>query len=160
MRAARYLPVLAAALLALWAAPSRAPNRRLEPAWTIASIAAPTNFPPDGTGEPNYEVRLKNIGDRETDGTPIEIEDVLPEGLTVASKEFVLRYRLDQPKDFGPEAEGVCADATVAETTTVTCTIPEELPGSGEDSAVIYPGEELLLVIDVEVPGTATEGDR
>jgi hypothetical protein len=59
------------------------------PGWAVDSIAAPSNFAPGVTS--NYQIEVKNSGSvasRETDPvtgqpTPLVVEDVVPEGLTV-----------------------------------------------------------------------------
>lgn len=140
---------------AIASAAEPAPAQRLE----INTIATPTHFDPAGGDEPSYEVRLSNVGAAPTDGSPITIRNTLPKGVSVAKIEFVWRYQAGVSKDFGPPAEGVCAENTVTEITSVTCTIPEEFSGSGEESAVIYPGEELLILIYVSLPPGAAEGE-
>jgi uncharacterized repeat protein (TIGR01451 family) len=61
-----------------------------KPAWSIQSVATPTNFVPGDesnnssgtTGSDSYQVYVTNSGSRPTDGTPITIIDTLPRGVT------------------------------------------------------------------------------
>jgi hypothetical protein len=125
------------------------------PAWTISSVATPTNFVPgDATKEYSYEVRLLNSGASSTNGAPITITDKLPKGLDVDRVELKLRFE-ESPFDFGPEVFGVCKTEKPGEVATVTCTIPSALPGSEDEPAVLLPGEELRMVIVVSTPPSA-----
>jgi len=52
--------------------------------WTVTSVSMPTNFVPgDESGDDVYKVQLTNTGGAETDGTPVTVTDILPEGLTL-----------------------------------------------------------------------------
>jgi hypothetical protein len=160
MSVAKRIPVLlgVAALLGAMAAPASAAPAPA-PAFSVSSVATPTNFNKAKVGN-TYEVRLANVGGAVTDGSPIEIVDTLPKGLTVEKVEFKLRFKKGVVQDFGAEpTAGVCERQTVTEVTTVSCTVPNELPGSGEESARLFPAEELRLVIFVTLPGTVQEGD-
>src|SRR6186997_1114927 len=57
------------------------------PAWSIQSLAAPTNFEPGagGDGPNSYQVHITNSGGEVTDQSPITIVDTLPKGLAVES---------------------------------------------------------------------------
>jgi hypothetical protein len=146
-------------LAAVLASPAPAPAAPAPaPAWAIDSVATPTVFVPnDPEHGYSYEVRPYDSGGAPTDGGPITISDTLPKGLAVTGVRFELPYeehRTDfgEPVTIGGETIELCKRQTAAETTTVTCTVPEEIPGSGEESALLHPGEELALVIYVAAP--------
>ncbi len=136
----------ASALLAL-ASPAAAPAASATQAWSLQSLAAPTNFKPgDSSGRATYEVFLTNSGAVVSDGTPITITDTLPEGMEV--KSFSLEIKRQQINQ-GPEA---CVKAEPpGEPATVTCTLEEGLPEALEP-ALLYPGEGVRLAIHVSVP--------
>jgi uncharacterized repeat protein (TIGR01451 family) len=55
------------------------------PAWSIRSLAGPTNFAPgDTSGNDTYTVLVTNAGSLPTDGGPVTITDTLPPGVTPA----------------------------------------------------------------------------
>ena len=137
------------ALSAVFAPAASAANP--EPAWSIQASSAPSNFEPgDESGVATYEAFITNSGAEATDGSPITITDTLPAGLEVKSVGSLLTTR--QP--FG--GFGVpCKTETLGETSTVTCTLEETLPG-GEEPAKVFPSEQLLLRIHVKVPPTAS----
>jgi hypothetical protein len=149
----------AAALLGIFAAtPAQAAEAAPAPALSIASVPTPTNFVPGDTeNEYAYETWIANNGAEATDGSPVTIVDTLPKGLPVEKVEFKIRYK-NHITDRGEGAEKICETETVAEVASVTCTVPEELLGSGEESAVLFPGEEWYLRVVVGV-GAATEGE-
>jgi hypothetical protein len=143
---------LLTALVLLSAAVARADEAR--PALEISSLPTPTHFSPgDTNGRYAYEVRVANLGAAPTDGSPIEIIDSLPAGLVLEELEFLL------PAAGGvtDAAAEICTQAGVG-AVTVTCTVPEELPGSGEESARLEAGEEWLLSLIVS-PAGAAEGE-
>ena len=56
------------------------------PAWSVQSVAGPTNFIP-GDSEArtqSYRVYVTNVGSRATDGSPVTITDTLPEAQGVS----------------------------------------------------------------------------
>jgi hypothetical protein len=58
------------------------------PQWTVTSVSSPTDFKPGpeakaGENRDSYDVLLTNTGYASSDGTPIEITDELPAGLTL-----------------------------------------------------------------------------
>src|SRR5664279_2212855 len=54
------------------------------PAWSIHSVAGPTNFVPgDISGFEGYKLYVTNIGGQPTDGSPVTITDTLPAGVTL-----------------------------------------------------------------------------
>jgi uncharacterized repeat protein (TIGR01451 family) len=78
--------ILAAAcfLLPAFAADAAHAGETQSPHWTVTSVSRPTNFKPgDQSGEDSYRVTVTNTGGAASDGTPIEITDELPEGLTL-----------------------------------------------------------------------------
>jgi hypothetical protein len=57
-----------------------------QPAWSIQSVAGPTNFiPGDESGTETYRLYITNLGSQATDGTPVTITDTLPPGVAVSS---------------------------------------------------------------------------
>jgi hypothetical protein len=150
--------LLGTAIAALFAAPASAAPPEPKPALTISSLATPTNFAPDG--EPGvsytYDLRVANLGGEHTDGSKVTISDTLPAGLTVKSVGMELRSTKDAGKfDYGSEA---CHVATLATVATVTCEIFDGLPESAEP-AVVEPGEERRVVIEVNPPEAEAEGE-
>ncbi len=69
------------------------------PQWTVTAISEPTNLPPEGTGE--YTVEVTNTGDAPTDGSEIDVTDVLPNGLTAASGAAAEGEYVEGPKMVG-----------------------------------------------------------
>jgi hypothetical protein len=150
---------------ALAAGPGAAPALGAEaaPAWSITSLATPTEFVAGDTETAyTYDLRMSNIGAAAADGSPITIADTLPAGLEVAgSPEMKLRYygvgaSVPVEKDYGAT---LCEEDTLAGVTTVTCTVPEELPQAEKNPALVAPSEELRIVVPVHVPAGATEGE-
>jgi hypothetical protein len=149
-----YLVLLVVVLCALpattaWAAPA--------PAWTISSLAVPTNFAPgNASGEDFYEVTAINSGGAATDGTPVTIVDTLPSGITVESVELDLAYQ-GSAVDFGPT---ICTVSPSPEGETVTCTVPSEIPPpfapSADEPALLFPNEGFRMLVHVS---TAAVGD-
>ncbi len=122
------------------------------PAWNIQTSAAPTNFlPGDNSGTDQYEVFVTNSGGEATDGGAVTIVDTLPIGLGVQSIQF--RTTRQANKAFGA---GPCKTAISGEVSTVTCTVEEGVLPGAEEPALLYPGEALLVKINVTVPPTAT----
>jgi hypothetical protein len=106
------------------------------PAWSVQSIAAPTNFVPGEEEEEGQEYRLfiTNVGGRATDGSPVTITDTLPPGVTYLDDKLNDAATLtDDPTIFS------CGDPCIY-------------------SAVIPAGDVLDLNIDVYVPASAAEG--
>ena len=55
------------------------------PAWSIQSVAGPTNFiPGDESGTETYKLYVTNLGSRSTDGSAVTITDSLPAGVRAA----------------------------------------------------------------------------
>ena len=143
------IAALALASAALLSASSAA---AATPAWSIESVAVPTHFKPKSTNdnEHYYEVVFEDIGGAPTDGSPIEITDTLPAGLSVKSTELKLPVTVGE-EDFGP---GICKKAQVGQTQTVTCKIEEgavALEGAVEP-AIIWPSEAVALIVNVAIP--------
>jgi hypothetical protein len=108
------------------------------PAWSVQSIAGPTNFTPgsgEEPGEVSYLVLVTNVGSRATDGSPVTITDTLPEG------QGVTRSGRTHFFDFEYEADEVtlCGDP---------CTWERVVP----------PGDILELEVTVQVSASAPEG--
>jgi hypothetical protein len=78
----RALLALAAAVLLLAVARS-ASAAPASPAWSIHSVAGPTNFVPgDTSGKEIYKVYITNSGSQATEGSQVTITDTLPSGIT------------------------------------------------------------------------------
>jgi hypothetical protein len=143
LAAATLTSALAASAATATAAPA--------PAWSIQSLAAPTNFKPgDESGLDSYQVHITNSGGEVTDHSPIKILDTLPKGLIVKS------ITLNPPRltlaNIGKAP--ACESSTVAEATTVSCEVTDALLPVAEP-ATLYPGDELMLVISVATPPSA-----
>lgn len=145
---------LGALAAALALAASAAPALAAGPAWSLHSLATPTNFTPgEESGLDRYEAILANAGGEVSNGDPIVITDTLPAGLGVKGVELLV----NQPGLLGLKdlaKLGACETQVAGETSAVSCEITESLPGTVE-AARIYPSEEVLLVVKVEVPPTA-----
>ena len=151
----RSLAALGALALAaaLWAAPAQAADA---PALSLTSLATPTAFvAEDAGGEYAYDLRIANLGAKQTDGSEIVLTDTLPAGIAVASVAMKVRKEGGGGIDAGPEA---CAVDEAGPRAIVTCTISEALALSVQP-AVIYPTEERRIVIEVS-PGAIGEGTK
>jgi hypothetical protein len=138
---------LAGILAGALAAP--APAASPAPAWSIRSLAVPTNFTPgDESGIYRYEVMVVNSGGAATDGSPITLTDTLPAGLV--AKEVGVKL----PAAGSTLVESVCSTEKPGESEIVRCTIPEELPGTSNPTS-IGPSEALRLLIRVSTPAEA-----
>jgi hypothetical protein len=128
------------------------------PGWRIDSVAAPTNFPEGennecesllnfGTPVPycdHYEVSATNAGSEPTNGSPVNITDTLPAGLTVRTAVLLLvktGNTVNNATQHGGETifapEGTCTTAVLA----ARCTFP----------GVLAPGDRLLMEVFVTV---------
>jgi hypothetical protein len=138
---------LATMLAAAFAVPASATTAA--PAWSIRSLAVPTNFIPGGESG-RYELMAVNHGGSATDGSPITFIDTLPAGLTVKGVTLNLRSSLDGTgtHDFGPS---LCSVEKPEAAEIVSCTIPEELPET-PDPTLVEASEVLRLVIRVSTP--------
>ena len=148
MIARRALPALAAAILgASLIAPSGALAAAPAPAWSIQTLAVPTNFKPgEESGLDTYEAFLANSGGEVTDHSQITITDALPAGLAV--KSVALQPPRGGVLDLGPAA---CETEASGEQSTVTCEVTDALLPAKEP-AKLYPGNQLRLTIKVKVP--------
>ncbi len=109
------------------------------PAWSVQSVAGPTNFVPGENGHrtQSYRVFVTNVGSRATDGSPVTITDTLPEaeGVTQNSGIHFFDY-----KDKEDEGEPIgCGDPCVW-------------------NRVIPPGDILEMDLPVGVSASAPEG--
>jgi hypothetical protein len=147
--------LLATALLALGATPASAAGPP-QPAWSIQSLATPTNFEPgEESGLDTYQVFITNSGGKVTDLSDITIVDTLPAGLGVKSVE--LRGPRLSSFDLGADA---CDTEVAGAVSTVTCKVtnallPPEPPIPAGEPAKLHPGDQLSLVIRVIVPPSA-----
>jgi uncharacterized repeat protein (TIGR01451 family) len=145
------LGLVAVAALAICAIAAPGASAAPAPAWSIHSLAVPTNFiAGDSAGEYFYEVFIQNTGGAATTGEELTLTDTLPAGLVVKDVTLPLR----EGGEMVDKADDQCQEDTVASVTTVTCTIPEALPGS--EPALLEPTEEIRLIIHVEVPAGAS----
>jgi hypothetical protein len=106
------------------------------PAWTITSIAEPTNFAPgDSSGHDQYVVVASNSGGAPTDGsTPITITVQLPAGLT-----------LDPAGPSG--TDDLFGSVTCSPGPPITCTDPQSTP--------LQPGMAMEMAVPVDVDPSA-----
>src|SRR6185295_5163990 len=108
-------------LAGILAAP--APAASPAPAWSIRSLAVPTNFTPgDESGIYRYEVMAVNIGGATSDGSLITLTDTLPAGLT--AKEVGVKL----PAAGSTLVKAAGTTEKPGESEIIRCTIPEELP--------------------------------
>jgi hypothetical protein len=125
------------------------------PAWSIQSIAAPTNFEPgDESGRDNYTVFVTNSGGaptEEVEGTgehvPITIVDTLPAGLAVDGVQIFL----------GAAGSGfpACKVDEAGTAAIVSCEVTDALEPKTKP-ALLAPGSEIVLKISVKVPPSVT----
>jgi uncharacterized repeat protein (TIGR01451 family) len=141
---------LAAAALALGAPASAGAQTA---AWSIQSLATPTNFiPGDESGRATYQVFVTNNGGKASNQSSITITDTLPAGLKVSKVALsVPRPAQDVTKaagcktEPGPDPEGE----------QVSCVITNAIAPALEP-ARFEPGDSMLLEINVKVPASAT----
>jgi hypothetical protein len=113
------------------------------PAWSIQSLAEPTNFSPGAEGGlDNYQLFVTNSGAEASDGTPVVISDTLPRELGVES------VALDAPGSSDSEEPGWCETVVAAQVSTVRC----RLEGV---AATLLPGQQLQIRIGLRVPLSA-----
>jgi hypothetical protein len=76
------IPLPLIALMAIMASPALAATP--SPAWSIRTIAEPTDFAPnDSSGTDVYRVLATNTGSLPSDGSPVTITDTLPSSVSV-----------------------------------------------------------------------------
>lgn len=139
---------LAIAALVLSAVPTQAAVPA--PAWSVRSLAVPTNFTAgNATGSDFYEVTIQNSGGAATDGSPVIVSDELAPGLGVKGIDLNLRTKA------GIEdlAASYCGTETSGEVVTVKCTIPTLLP-DGSQASLLGPSEAIRMVIRVTMPAS------
>lgn len=124
------------------------------PAWSIDSLAMPTNFiPGDTTHDYRYTVIAMNIGGAVTDGSPIVLTDTLPVGLSVENVELGMRTPTNR-KDFGP---AFCQTDESGPSAVVTCTVPSEHSETSPEPSRVGPSEALRMVVHVDIPSGTPE---
>jgi hypothetical protein len=112
-------------------------------AWSVQSVAGPTNFIPgyeggeEGSGQ-SYKVFVRNVGSGATDGSPVRITDTLPEaqGVIYAASTGVRFWDLKYSGRFDGEGG---SDPEIVD-------------------HVVPPGDILELHVPVYVPASAPEG--
>jgi uncharacterized repeat protein (TIGR01451 family) len=158
LRSARLVPLGFLLLAAMAIAAPSAVAATPAPAWTVRSVAVPTNFEPGGKGA--YETVLTNAGAEATNGSPIVLTDTLPAGLTVEKVELPLRSVSAEVRDYGPAA---CEVKSVSGHAVVSCVIFEGLktkePPAGvsaQSPATLDQSETRKLIVHVSVPPGAS----
>lgn len=154
MSVQRALSALVAMALGVCIAAPQALAAPSAPAWGVQALSAPTNFKPgDASGFDRYQTFVTNSGGKVTDKSPIVITDTLPEGVGVKSLSLLSS---SEPFSSGDQAASFCESETTGETSIVTCTIEEVALPHVPEPATLHPSEQLLLVVHVEVPPTAS----
>ena len=117
------------------------------PAWSLQSLASPTNFSPgEESGLDLYEIILTNSGGAVSDGSPVTIEDELQAGLGVKSVLFQRHVSpVSKPEVQEPSA---CETELSGTQSTLRCVL------EGAD-ATLRPGEAVRLEIHLKVPPSA-----
>jgi hypothetical protein len=121
------------------------------PGWSFDSVAVPTNFAPDSSGEDSYQVTATNIGGAATNGSTITLSDALPVGLEVERVELQLATPTNVA-DFGPS---LCTVDESTASAVVSCVIPPLVPGAANPTTV-RPGESLVMVVYVAAAANTT----
>jgi uncharacterized repeat protein (TIGR01451 family) len=118
------------------------------PVWKITSLSTPTSFSgSDVPGSDEYEVKVTNVGDAPSDGSPITVTDTLPSGLAFDPAAGYYGGGVDFNDDrytygYGRE-EGFFS---CNEGPPVSCT---------DTGVVIYPGHSFLMHVVVTVAGAS-----
>jgi hypothetical protein len=116
------------------------------PAWSLQSLASPTNFyPGDESGLDSYQVHVVNNGGETTDGSAITITDTLPKGLVVKNVEVL------PPRVVNTPLPAAACKIQPGEVATVRCEIVNSLQPNAEP-AKLNPDDELLLEVSVATP--------
>ncbi len=110
------------------------------PAWSVRTIAAPTNFLPGEETEEGqeYKIYVTNVGGGASDGSPITITDTLPPGVMLDGR-FGAGLLFDYTSGLQSNVAEYCGDPCIY-------------------NAVIPPGDVLQLDLEVNVPASAPEG--
>jgi hypothetical protein len=137
------LAALASALLAAGASAAIAPS----PAWSIESLALPTNFKPEDEANPYlYEVPVLDATAAPLGSGVVTITDTLPSGLTVKSLELTVPLAGSSGTI---NAAALCEQALVGEVTTVSCKVPGKVSGQSVSR------EAMTLKVQVKTPLSA-----
>jgi uncharacterized repeat protein (TIGR01451 family) len=99
------------------------------PQWTVTAFSVPTNLAPGSTGK--YAVEVKDTGGAPSDGSTIDVTDILPSGLSLA---------------------GAVSGKELLSDTSVSCT-----GATCSYSGVIVPDDSLVLTVPVKVASNAPE---
>ena len=117
------------------AAPTATEAAPTPPAWLITAVASPTHLiPGDTEGNQTYILSATNTGDEPTDGSAITVADELPTTQGITLHEATISGR-----DAFTGAEMTCSPSPLG------CTY----------SGVVMPGDELTVVITVDVSSSA-----
>ena len=127
------------------------------PAWSVQSIAGPTNFIPDVVSEggvQTYKVFVTNVGSRASDGSPVTVTDTLPEAQGVTGELFGLSGSEGVAPGFFDyelyeKGESASCDGTRGSPLgRLSCSTTDVVP----------PGDTLEMDIAVTVSASAPEG--
>jgi uncharacterized repeat protein (TIGR01451 family) len=135
-RRGRLAACLAAACVLLLVAASSA---LADTQWRITSVHGPQNMAPGGLGQ--YVLQVYNIGDTDSDGSPITVTDTLPAGLTATSA-------------FG---DGWDCSANAYPATTVVCT-SANIVSAPSPTNILVRGTAPPLSVSVQVDPSVAEG--
>jgi len=117
------------------------------PAWSISSLAMPTNFAPgDESGHDFYEVVVFNDGGAASDGTAVTLTDNLPEGLAVKRIEFYWSHIFPGEDT----AKNVAGEFCTTSMGAVQCTLPANYQAGAGGGVQI--DETLQLRVFVGTP--------
>jgi uncharacterized repeat protein (TIGR01451 family) len=118
------------------------------PAWRITLVSAPTSFSAsDVPGTDEYVVRVTNVGDAPSDGSPITVTDTLPAGLAFDPTGGYYEVGADFADERYGYGEGLeegffsCGGGPP-----VSCT---------DTGRVVYPGNFVLMHVAVTVAGAS-----
>lgn len=132
-------------LLAVAAAPAQA-----ETVWSITSAHGPQHLPPGGVGQ--FFIQLRNVGDTDSDGSAVTINDTLPPGLTVQSL-------ADIPSDVSNGGPMWDCSATTFPATTVTCSTTTPILAPFLNAQLRGGAEPLIMNVAVD-PSPPASGDN
>jgi uncharacterized repeat protein (TIGR01451 family) len=108
--------------------------------WAITSTAAPSNFTSgDSSGTSTYQVTIINDGGAPTDGSQITVSDFLPPGLTV--------------NPTPPDSLIPGFVATPESNNVIRCEDPGPPAICTIAARVVYPGEDIVVLIPVNIAG-------
>jgi hypothetical protein len=139
--------LLTAPLLMLLALPCVAQAETTGPQWKILSVSNPTNFNPaaDKSGADAIIISAVNVGGASTNGSPVTISDLLPEGLVAVEAFGHNTYHL-------PVGKLHSTENAEQEYGGLPCTFSSRAVSCGT-SEPIDPGDVLVVTIRIHVEG-------